>query len=250
MSSVLRTFPVTKNKMSVSAVQWIPGALSATLPLFAVNDTNSSAKVLYLRADDSNIYGVAGGNLTQVPTVVYNNASKPANKGRNYYSAPWCIANLPARDTGRRIQINAIDPSIYAYITALYSLIGTTSITLGEWQLENNGYVKVYQTLQGSGYTNVNGTVYFGGTTNSDTQVSGDPKLTIVRSPLITGDFTYNGTPITTLRMPYNTFCAVDTPIVISAVDTSHTYANSDENPRIYFTLLNNVALFNGPNYY
>jgi hypothetical protein len=42
--------------------------------------------------------------------------------------------------------------------------------------------------------------------------------------------------------MSYNTFCAVDSPIIISAIDSAH--PNSG---RIYFTLKNNVAMNNSP---
>jgi len=251
MTTVLRVQPVAKSKMSVAAVQWLPGALSATLPLFAL-DQGHSPNTLFLRADDPNLYGVLAGNLTQTPTVFYNGLDKAVNKGRNYYSAPWCISTLPARDTGKRVEIKAIDTSVFQYITALYSLIPANGddsvgpmINFSGWRLEKSGYVKIYQTLQGSGYITRNGTTYFGGSDSSDTQISGDAQLISIQSPLINGDFTYNSTTsIPTIRMPYNTFCAVDTPIVISAVDLSN-----PENGRLYFTLLNNVTLYNGPNY-
>ena len=251
MTTVLRSYPGAKNKVSVAAVQWLPGALSATLPLFALDQAHAP-NTLFLRADDPNLYGVLAGNLTQTPVVFYNGRDKAVNKGRNYYSAPWCIATLSARDTGKRVQINAIDPSVFQYITALYSLIPATgedplapTINLQGWRLEKGGYVKIYQTLQGSGYITKYGTTYFGGSDSSDNQISGVAQLTSVQSPLINNDFTYNSTTsIPTIQMPYNTFCAADTPIVISAVDMSN-----PDNGRIYFTLLNNVTLYNGPNY-
>jgi hypothetical protein len=243
MTTVIREYPGPKTKMSVAAIQWIPGALSATLPLFAM--TEPSNGTLYLRADDPNIYGVYTGGLQQSPIVEKSAVQKPANKGCNFYSAPWCISTLPARDLGRRIEITSVDQSVYEYITALYGIIGRTTITLTNWQFEKAGYVKSYQILQGSAYVNVGGTTYFGGAKLPNTQVSGVSELTAVDVPLISDDFTYNsGTSIRTYQMPYNTFYAVDTPIVISAVDSSNAQA-----PRIYFTLLNNVTMYNGPNY-
>jgi ABC-type tungstate transport system permease subunit len=86
--------------------------------------------------------------------------------------------------------------------------------------------------------------MYFGATLSNPSQVSGVSDITLVQSPLITNDFTFNGSLITTYQMPYNTFYAVDTPIVLSAVDTANI-----ELPRLYFSLLNNVTLYNGPNY-
>ncbi len=244
MTTVLRAYPASKNKVSVGPVQWLPGALSSTLPLFSV--TGPQANTLYLRADDPNIYGVSYLGLQQSPVVTKNGVTKAANKGYNFYSAPWCIGTFPARDIGARNYITSVDQSVYDYITALYSLIGTTNISLANWQLEQSGYTKTYQLLQGSSYVNVSGTTYFGGAAVPASQVAGVPSLTTVTTPLISDDFTYNtsaGT-INTLQMPYNTFCAVDTPIVISAVDT-----NNPTDPRIYFTLLNNVTMYNGPNY-
>jgi hypothetical protein len=49
---------------------------------------------------------------------------------------------------------------------------------------------------------------------------------------------------IPTYQMPYNTFYAVDTPIVLSASDSSNPSVD-----RLYFTLLNNVSVLNGPSY-
>ena len=61
----------------------------------------------------------------------------------------------------------------------------------------------------------------------------------------ISDDFTYNGTAILNVyQMPYNSFCAIDSPIVISAIDSSNPSAQ-----RIYFTLLNGVAVYNGTVY-
>lgn len=229
--------------MSVAAIQWIPGALASTLPLFAMTDPTNGT--LYLRADDPNIYGVYTGGLQQSPIVEKNSVQKAANKGYNFYSAPWCISTLPARDIGHRVEITSCDQSVYDYITALYGIIGTIPITLTDWRFEQAGYAKAYQILQGSAYVNVNGTTYFGAAKLLNTQVSGVPDLTAVSVPLISNDFTYNsGTSITTYQMPYNTFYAVDTPIIISAVDSSNA-----ETPRVYFTLMNNVTVYNGPNY-
>jgi hypothetical protein len=247
MSAVLRTFPGSKSRVAVSPVQWLPGSLSATLPLFAI-DKKYDPNVLYFRADDPNLYGVISDGLTQVPVVEYDGVKKAANKGRNYYSAPWAISTLPARDTGKRILIKNVDKSVYDYITALYGLISQSSpITLVRWRFEKQGYVKVYQTLQGSAYYSANSTVYFGGANDTNTEISGVSAFASIQSPLITDDFTYNGfdnpeKTIPTLRMPYNTFCAIDTPIVISAIDDSH-----PSNGRIYFTLMNNVTMMNSP---
>ncbi len=244
MTTVLRTFPTAKSKVSVSAVQLIPAAQSATLPLFALeNDTTAST--LFLRADDPNIYGVAYGNLNQVPIVEKATVKKASNKGYNFYSAPWSIYTFPARDLGRRTNITAIDQSVYDYLTALYGLVGAVTITLTDWRLEKEGYVKTYQLLQGSAYVNVNGTTYFGAASLPNTEVSGVEQTSIIMSPKITDDFTYNGATIPTIQMSYNTFCAIDTPITISAIDSS----NPDPATRVYFTLQNNVTMYNGPNY-
>jgi hypothetical protein len=56
--------------------------------------------------------------------------------------------------------------------------------------------------------------------------------------------FTFNGTTVPAYQLPYNTYYAVDTPIVISAIDANH-----ESNGRIYFTLLNAATLYNNPNY-
>ena len=250
MSSVLQVQAPAKGKMSVAPVQWMPGALSAMLPFFAT--VQADPGVLYLRADDPNLYGVYTSGLITSPVVEKNNLIKSANKGYNFYSAPWAIMPLPCRDLGQRVEITHIHASVTNYITALYSLLDGDSdldpsgnhINLQQWQMEQNGYVKAYQVLQGSSYVNVSGTIYFGGAKLPNTQVSGVPETNQVDSPLITNDFTFNGSNIVTYQLPYNTFFAIDTPIVLSAVDI-----NNPSNPRIYFTLLNNVTLFNGPNY-
>jgi hypothetical protein len=240
MTSVLQVQAPAKGKMSVAPVQWMPGALSAMLPFFAT--IQSDPGVLYLRADDYNLYGVYTSGLITSPVVEKNHIIRSANKGNNFYSAPWAIIPLPCRDLGQRVEITSIDPSVTQYISALYSIING-NISLSEWKLEQGGYVKAYQVLQGSAYVNVSGTTYFGGTTLPNTQVSGEKETRQVDSPLITNDFTFNGSNIITYQLPYNTFFAVDTPIVISAIDVNNSQS------RIYFTLLNNVTLFNGPNY-
>lgn len=242
MAAIQREYPAAKGKMSVAPVQWLPGALASMLPFFAV--VNEHPGALFLRADDPNIYGVYTAGLMTTPIVLKNNSGKSSNKGYNFYSAPWCIPTLPARDIETRIEITSVHSSVLEYITALYSLVGVTPITLTDWKLEQKGYVKAYQVLQGSSYVNVGGTTYFGGAKEPYTQVSGVSEQTEVSSPLISDDFTYNGSTILTYQLPYNTFYAVDTPIVLSAVDSSH-----PDSPKLYFTLLNNVTLYNGPNY-
>lgn len=212
------------------------------LPFFVTLQADPG--VLYLRADDPNLYGVYTNGLITSPVVEKNSVIKSANKGYNFYSAPWAIMPLPCRDLGQRVEITNIHQSVTDYITALYSIIDS-NILLTDWQMEQNGYVKAYQVLQGSAYVNVSGKTYFGGTTLPNTQVSGVPETNQVMSPLISNDFTFNGPNyIETYQLPYNTFFAVDTPIVLSAVD-----AHNPSQPRIYFTLMNNVTLFNGPNY-
>jgi hypothetical protein len=243
MAAIQRMYPGAKPKMSVSPVQWLPGALSAMLPFFACNP--ATPNTLFLRADDPNLYGIVYSGGQQNPVVEKNHIQKPANKGCNFYSAPWCINTFPARDLGLRVEIKAIDPSVFSYITALYKLIGTVSINLTNWRLENPGYVKQYQLVQGSQYVNVGGTTYFGGQTVNNTATNGVGEFTEVTTNLISNDFTYNGPTIPAYQLPYNTFYAVDTPIVISAVDT----AAADPAKRIYFTLQNNVTIYNGPNY-
>jgi hypothetical protein len=245
MTTVTRQYPLAKSKVAVNPIQWIPGALSATLPLFALSSPTEST--LYLRADDPNIYGVYAVGLQQSPVVSIAGTTKPSNKGFNFYSAPWCIGTLPAQDLGKRVKITAISPSVYQYITDLYTLIGNqqTPITLTDWRLEQEGYVKMYQLLQGSQFVNVGSSTYFGGQTAMPSAVNGVSEYVPLGVKSISNDFTYNSNTILNVyRMPYNTFCAVDSPIVISAVDTGN-----PSSPRVYFTLLNGVAVYNGPVY-
>lgn len=249
MSQITRSYPAAKPKMSVAAVQWLPGALSAMLPFFATNYGLTRGK-LYLRGDDPNLYGILYNGGQQNPMVQVNGVTRPANKGYNFYSAPWCISTFPARDLGQRVEITSIDDSVYQYITQLYNLVGTqtgnVTISLTNWQLEQQGYAKLYQLVQGSQYVNVNGTTYFGGQTELNTATNGVGKLAAVTRPLISNDFTYdNAITVTTYQMPYNTFYAIDTPIIVSATNSSA----QNPNQRIYFTLQNNVTIFNGPNY-
>jgi hypothetical protein len=242
MTTVLKGYNPPKTKMAVSAVQWIPGALSSTLPLFAIDSPTGT--ILYLRADDPNIYGVYTVGMAQSPVVSISGTTRPSNKGNNFYSAPWCISSLPAQDLGKRIKVTFISPGIYQYITDLYSLIGASTITLTDWQLEQEGYVKIYQLLQGSQYVNVGTSTYFGGQTAMPSAVNGVANYTPLGVKSISDDFTYDGDVLQVYQMPYNTFCAVDSPIVISAVDSSN-----PSSPRVYFTLLNGVAVYNGPIY-
>jgi len=254
MTSVIKTVSEHKNQVSVAPVQWLPGSLSAALPLFSVQSVQSgTSNTLYFRADDPNIYGIGTGfgTISQNPQIIKLPASSkypggiiPANKGCNFYSAPWCIPTFASRDTGKRIPITALDTSIYTYITALYGLVGTTPITLTNWKFEQSGYVKVYQILQGSRFTIQNGISYFGGIPQLNTVVAGVGTTTPINSPIITSDFTFSSdvAVLPTYQMPYNTFCAIDEPIVISAVDSSN-----PENKRVYFTLHNNVTLYNSP---
>ena len=245
MTTVTRQYPLAKSKVAVNPIQWIPGALSATLPLFAISDPNSST--LYLRADDPNIYGVYAVGLQQSPVVSIAGTTKPSNKGNNFYSAPWCIGTLPAQDLGKRVKITAISPSVYQYITDLYGRLGgqVPPITLEDWRLDQEGYVKLYQLLQGSQFTNVGSSTYFGGQTTIPSAVNGVSEYVPLGVKSISNDFTYNSDNILNVyRMPYNTFCAVDSPIIISAVDSGN-----PSSPRVYFTLLNGVAVYNGPVY-
>ena len=240
MTSQLRSYPMSKGMVSVAPVTWLPGALNATLPFFSVQNG-----ILYFRADDPNLYGIVyQGGLTSVPRVSYNNRIRAGNKGCNFYSAPWAISVLPARDIGNRVEIKNVDKSVTDYITALYSLLGRSPIVLDNWVLEQQGFAKMYQVLQGDLNTTVGTNIYFGGTRTTPTQISGVANYGVMQSPLITGDFTYNGSLIPTYQMPYNTFYAIDTPIVLSAVDTANI-----QQPKLYFTLLNNVILYNNPNY-
>ena len=68
MATVQRAFPVAKSKMSVSAVQWLPGALSAMLPFFALNQSTNPG-TLYLRGDDPNLYGIMYSKYSVHPPI-------------------------------------------------------------------------------------------------------------------------------------------------------------------------------------
>lgn len=241
MTSVSHVQQVAKGKMAVAPVNWLPGSISAALPFFAVVDPNAGK--LFLRADDPNIYGIAPVGVQQNPTIIKNGVQKAGNKGCNFFTAPWCIPNSTARDVGRRVLIRDIDTSIFSYITSLYTLIGNGA-TLSDWRLEQQGYAKVYQLIQGSQYVDVGGDIYFGAQTNVPSAINGVPELTAVPQNLITDDFEFNGTPVTAYQMPYNTFYAIDTPIVLSAIDT-----HNPAYPRLYFTLLNNAFVLNNINY-
>jgi len=183
--------------------------------------------------------------IYKLPATKYPEGKIPANKGCNFYSAPWSIPTFGSRDTGKQVNITSIDDSVYKYITALYSLVGDLeedNINLTGWNLEQNGTVKLYQVLQGSRTTYINNVGYFGATSQLNTQVSGVGTTSVVGSPIISGEFTYDsdvGT-ITTYQLPYNTFYAVNDPIVISAVDSAH-----PSNGRLYFTLQNMTSLTN-----
>ena len=243
MTTVIRDFPGPKPKMSVAPVQWLPGALSAMLPFFSMPDPSNG--ILYLRADDPNLYGVNVAGIQNTPVVEKGGIQKQSNKGYNFYSAPWCIPTLPSRDIGHRVEVTTVHPSVTDYISKLYTLVGVTGITLTDWRVEKSGFVKLYQVLQGSAYVNVSGRTYFGAAALPNTQVSGVSEVALVDVPLISCDFTFNAAEmIPTYQMPYNTFYAVDTPIVLSASDSSNPSVD-----RLYFTLLNNVTVFNGPNY-
>lgn len=239
MTSQLRSYPGAKSMVSVAPVSFLPGALNASLPFFSVQNGR-----LYFRADDPNLYGIVyQGGLTAVPRVNYNNRIRAGNKGCNFYSAPWCIPTLPCRDTGKRVQVESIDSSIYSYLVALYIQLTNGSQTLTQFTLEKTGWAKQYQIQYGNQYTNVNGAIYFGGSNDENPGTAGVSVLTQVSSPLLssTENFTYNGASIQTWQQPYNTFFAIDTPIVISAIDTS----NGDK--KVYFTLHNSVSQFNAP---
>jgi hypothetical protein len=229
--------------MSVHPVNWLPGSLSAALPFFAVQ--SAEPHKLYLRADDPNLYGVFLNGVATSPTVTKNSITKAANKGFNFYSAPWSIPVLPARDLGKRTQITSVDQGVFDYIHALYTLLGgATPVDLTNFAVVQSGWAKQYQIYGGSQYVKVGGTTYFGGQTLTNTEVNGVPTLTNVPVPLITDDFEYNGTQVTAYQLPYNTFWVMDTPLVISAVD------NNNPGVTLYFTLYNGVAVLNGPNWY
>jgi hypothetical protein len=242
MTTVLKSFPTSKSTVNINPTQWLPGSLSSYLPLYALNQKESPGH-LYFRADDPNIYG-ASASLGDLPIVQTNFTTKPFNKGHNFYSAPWCIPSLSARDMGKVYDITSVDNSIYQYITQLYTLIGSaTTVNLTNWNFEEKGSVRLYQILQGNNMTNLNNTVYIGGTSSANNSIAGVSDLKLVISPLITNDFVYNGTGIATYQMPYNTFYAFEKPAVISAIDS-----NNLGNGRIYFTLSNGSTVSNVSN--
>lgn len=245
MSSVTSMLPIAKGKMAVHPVNWLPGSLSASLPFFAVLPTNSNK--LYLRADDPNLYGIYVTGATTSPTVVKNSVSKPANKGCNFYSAPWCIPTLPARDLGKRVQINSLDSSVTDYIAALYTLLGgAATVQLTNFIVEQPGWAKEYQIYGGSQYVKSGTVTYFGAQSLNNTQINGLPTTQAVTVPLISNDFEYNGPAnVTAWQLPYNTFWVMDTPLVFSATDSNNPSAG-----KLYFTLYNGVVVMNGPNWY
>ena len=239
MTTVLKSFPTSKTTVNIGPTQWLPGSLSASLPFYAMNPKRFPGR-LFFRADDPNIYAVIA-STDNIPIIQKNNIIKPFNKGFNFYSAPWVISNFNSRDMGRMHDINEIDSSIYEYITKLYSLISpATPINLINWSLESGGSVRLYQILQGNNITNINNTIYVGGSSLPNSKIAGVSDLTLITSPLISNDFAYNGTGINTYQMPYNTFYAIEKPIVISAID-----GNNPQNGRIYFTLSNSSTVSN-----
>jgi hypothetical protein len=247
MTSVSTIYPKAKTLMSVGPVNWLPGSLNGCLPFFSVQNG-----VLFLRADDPNLYGITfqGGLMSLPPVKVLSVGSdgtiiprrRVGNKGYNFYSAPWCIPTLPCRDIGKHVEITSIDPSVYSYIAAFYQNL---SSSLTDFNLEESGYAKQYQVVYGNQYNIINGKLIFGGTRNSTPGVGGVNVLTQTTSPNIsTSDsYTYDGSPLRTYQQPYNTFYAIDTPIVISAIDST----NGDT--KLYFVLQNSVAVYNSPNY-
>lgn len=241
MTSVSHVQQGAKTKMSVAPVNWLPGSITAALPFFSVVDPNAGK--LFFRADDPNIYGIAPLGVQGNPIIIKNGLQKNGNKGCNFFTAPWCIPLTAARDIGRRVYIKDVDNSIFEYIRQLYSLVGKGA-NLTDWKLEQPGYVKLYQLIQGSSYVDVGGSVYFGAQTTIPSAINGVAELKSVSQNLISDDFTFDGVPVTTYQMPYNTFYAVDTPIVLSAVDT-----NNPQYPRLFFTLFNSVVVLNNINY-
>lgn len=240
MTSSLKRFPDPKTLVSVHPVSWLPGTLTGTIPFFSVEDG-----VLYLRSDDPNLYGITyNGGLTQPPKVKINNVIKVGNKGRNFYSAPWSIPTLPCRDTGKRVEVTSIDPSVYSYITAFYSLLTNSSVNLTNFSVTTKGYARQYQVVNGNMYTNVNGSIYFGGTNVQNGTIGGVSVKSTQSAPLVSGvdlgrnEIIYNGTSITTYQLPYNTFFAIDSPVTIKATDS--TSGNT-----LYFTLQNTTSVYN-----
>jgi hypothetical protein len=240
-------YPKAKSMVSVGPVNWLPGSLTGALPFFSVQNG-----VLYFRADDPNLYGIIfQGGLMSLPSVAVktvgstNPRIRLGNKGYNFYSAPWCIPTLPCRDTGKRVEITSIDPTIFTYITSFYKNLTGSTVNLQNFSLEDSGYAKQYQVVYGNQYNNVNGKLIFGGTKSSNPGMGGVNTVSSIVSPniSITQPYTYDDlvNPITTYQQPYNTFYAIDTPMTISAVD--------DTGNRLYFVLQNPVSVFNAPNF-
>ena len=250
MSSLISSYANSKTTlMSVYPVTWIPGSLTGTLPFFSVQ-----SNTLYFRADDPNLYGINfSGGVASLPPVFLTTDNKihVGNKGRNFYSAPWAIPTFPSKDTGKRIEVKAVDPSIYTYIQSFYlSLTNDTTepnpiqpITLDNFKLEQTAWAKQYQITNANQNANVNGVLYFGAnpTKLQNSGVGGVAKLTEVSVPNLSSTLTsvYNGSPLTAWQQPYNTFYALDTPLIISAIDTNNS------NTKLYFTLENTVQLYN-----
>jgi hypothetical protein len=250
MSSLLSSYSSSKvTLMSVYPVSWVPGSLNGCLPFFSVQNNT-----LYFRADDPNIYGINfAGGLTTLPSIYYGTDSSPVrigNKGRNFYSAPWAIPTLPAKDTGKRVEVTSVDPSIYTYIQTFYKLLttdpqtpNTLNVNLQNFQLVKTGWAKQYQITNAKQNVNKNGTLYFGGNTNGPQAISlgGVAELSRVTSPNLSStlNYYYNGESLPTWQQSYNTFYALDTPVVISAVDVNN------NNTTIYFSLENPVQVYN-----
>jgi len=240
MSSMSTQYPKAKTMMSVGPVNWLPGSLIGCLPFFSVQNG-----VLYFRADDPNLYGITfQGGLISIPHVTVNGKQRLGNKGYNFYSAPWCIPTLPCRDTGKRVEVDSIDPSIFTYIVAFYKNLTGSAIILTNFKTETSGYVKQYQVVYGNQYNNTGGKLYFGASATPNPGTGGVSSLVQTTSPniSITDPYKYDGPAITTYQQPYNTFYAIDTPITISAIDSSN-------NTKIYFVLQNSVAVYNSPNF-
>jgi hypothetical protein len=227
--------------MSVSPVTWLPGTLTGTLPFFSVQNG-----VLYFRADDPNLYGISfNGGLLHPPKVNIRGSVKVGNKGRNFYSAPWSIPTLPCRDTGKREEVTSVDNSIFQYIKAFYTQLTNSLIDLDDFRLETPGYARKYQVVNGNLYTIVNGALYFGGTSTQANSIGGVDSLSALQAPLLSGtdlpnnEVIYDGDSIRVYQLPYNTFYAIDSPVIISAVD------RNNDDTRIFLTLQNNVTVYN-----
>jgi hypothetical protein len=235
--------------MSVYPVNWIPGSMNGSLPYFSVQNNT-----LYFRADDPNIYGINfPGGLTTLPAVIYGpppNNRRTGNKGRNFYSAPWSIPTLPAKDTGKRIHVTSIDPSIYTYIQSFYKLLTTDTqdpsklnVNLQNFQLVKTGWAKQYQITNANQNVVKDDILYFGGNTSGSQAISlgGVSNLSKIQSPNLSStlNYVYDGEPLPTWQQPYNTFYALDTPLIISAVDLNN------NNTTIYFSLENTVQVYN-----